>query len=150
MGPRLGKGGVVPYVGTWIEMTVWEIPPQRTIVVPYVGTWIEIYVRNNFQDMEEVVPYVGTWIEIPFSKQEAICITVVPYVGTWIEINSIRRATRAGACRSLRGNVDRNAVTVPSSAMSTCRSLRGNVDRNSAIRLTAVTTLLSFPTWERG
>ena len=33
---------VVPYVGTWIEMTVWGLPRQPIIVVPYVGTWIEM------------------------------------------------------------------------------------------------------------
>ena len=36
-------------------------------VVPYVGTWIEISLVRTSGFLESVVPYVGTWIEI--SKQ---------------------------------------------------------------------------------
>ena len=34
--------GVVPYVGTWIEISFSPEIPGTPIVVPYVGTWIEI------------------------------------------------------------------------------------------------------------
>ena len=33
---------VVPYVGTWIEMSAYVIALPVALVVPYVGTWIEI------------------------------------------------------------------------------------------------------------
>ena len=33
-------------------------------VVPYVGTWIEMTVSQNRDNIDSVVPYVGTWIEI--------------------------------------------------------------------------------------
>ena len=77
---------VVPYVGTWIEMSVADPFNTDYGVVPYVGTWIEIYffggicprlicrsLRGNVDRnsnigcrivSHKVVPYVGTWIEI--------------------------------------------------------------------------------------
>ena len=33
-------------------------------VVPYVGTWIEICGKLSSHRYLDVVPYVGTWIEI--------------------------------------------------------------------------------------
>ena len=33
---------VVPYVGTWIEISIWTPTVCTCWVVPYVGTWIEI------------------------------------------------------------------------------------------------------------
>ena len=33
---------VVPYVGTWIEISRKFAKDAFTIVVPYVGTWIEM------------------------------------------------------------------------------------------------------------
>ena len=36
--------GVVPYVGTWIEITLLKRKRIVIGVVPYVGTWIEICV----------------------------------------------------------------------------------------------------------
>ena len=36
--------------------------------------------------------------------------TVVPYVGTWIEMMLSNAGLTCSSCRSLRGNVDRNAV----------------------------------------
>ena len=33
-------------------------------VVPYVGTWIEISADADASAIMAVVPYVGTWIEI--------------------------------------------------------------------------------------
>ena len=35
---------VVPYVGTWIEISNVITAWKRDTVVPYVGTWIEIVV----------------------------------------------------------------------------------------------------------
>ena len=36
-------------------------------VVPRVGTWIEIFFMPKFRHKEDVVPRVGTWIEIALS-----------------------------------------------------------------------------------
>ena len=55
---------VVPYVGTWIEMTDNQIKRLTGNVVPYVGTWIEIQKMAVCRWIHLVVPYVGTWIEI--------------------------------------------------------------------------------------
>ena len=56
---------VVPYVGTWIEISHNTQSTYTVLVVPYVGTWIEIEALCAYAlDGEEVVPYVGTWIEI--------------------------------------------------------------------------------------
>ena len=38
-------------------------------VVPYVGTWIEITTLLFLQPLPSVVPYVGTWIEMPIRHQ---------------------------------------------------------------------------------
>ena len=37
-------------------------------------------------------------------------VRVVPYVGTWIEIREPQLCRAWRICRSLRGNVDRNAL----------------------------------------
>ena len=78
---------------------------------------------------------------------------VVPYVGTWIEIEKALERLKISHGRSLRGNVDRNALTdvkvdIRGSVVPYVgtwieirlnvgyfpdayrRSLRGNVDRN--------------------
>ena len=55
-------------------------------VVPYVGTWIEITRPPRVSWWPLVVPYVGTWIEIPRGTRHILHFPVVPYVGTWIEI----------------------------------------------------------------
>ena len=36
------SAGVVPYVGTWIEIALQLVAERCSRVVPYVGTWIEI------------------------------------------------------------------------------------------------------------
>ena len=38
----LPRFGVVPYVGTWIEIRPIRLVIALVAVVPYVGTWIEI------------------------------------------------------------------------------------------------------------
>ena len=52
--------------------------------------------------------------------------------------------------RSLRGNVDRNTVSLTFSPYEYCRSLRGNVDRNELENVKRIKAVKSFPTWERG
>ena len=71
---------------------------------------------------------MGTWIEIPHKKYVALSDSVVPYVGTWIEIFYASELSLVNACRSLRGNVDRNNVG----------------------ELIPFDVIESFPTWERG
>ena len=80
----------------------------RSAVVPYVGTWIEISYIASISVSVGVVPYVGTWIEIFDKLCSFFFRKVVPYVGTWIEINILFRSFNVDECRSLRGNVDRN------------------------------------------
>ena len=43
---RQEADNVVPYVGTWIEISSGSISLYRGQVVPYVGTWIEIPLRD--------------------------------------------------------------------------------------------------------
>ena len=85
-------------------MHVVEVPG----VVPYVGTWIEITLLKRKRIVIGVVPYVGTWIEIWKRLRKNTGQKVVPYVGTWIEISDVPGPARADTRRSLRGNVDRN------------------------------------------
>ena len=82
---------------------------SQSKVVPYVGTWIEISLAGTYDYSERVVPYVGTWIEMRtedghiiasrcrslrgnvdrniFRKTSMLQMwCVVPYVGTWIEM----------------------------------------------------------------
>ena len=108
---RKKKYHVVPYVGTWIEISTWCMSITDIEVVPYVGTWIEImFIIYSFQkrgrrslrgnvdrnqynvfllERPFVVPYVGTWIEIIIFFILLLLFDVVPYVGTWIEINNV-------------------------------------------------------------
>ena len=107
---------------------------ENVAVVPYVGTWIEISLARSGADRDQgrslrgnvdrnpwampslhgatgrslrgnvdrnarlallycvsmlVVPYVGTWIEIFWPSFMPFRGKVVPYVGTWIEILSV-------------------------------------------------------------
>ena len=50
---------VVPYVGTWIEMSRPDARSLRSTVVPYVGTWIEIVGLGCTQD--EICWSFPTW-----------------------------------------------------------------------------------------
>ena len=99
--------GVVPRVGTWIEIlrfligstasgrspcgnVDWNVkiyfPWPPAIVVPLVGTWIEMLLGSMAEYVVTVVPLVGTWIEINPPIKAGTLETVVPLVGTWIEI----------------------------------------------------------------
>ena len=42
-----GGGGVVPYIGTWIETELVEELNAINLVVPYIGTWIETRQRYS-------------------------------------------------------------------------------------------------------
>ena len=81
---------------------------RLSLVVPYVGTWIEISYPLAHAPGSPVVPYVGTWIEIDRFRLEMPLSAVVPYVGTWIEIGCAVESWSVSTRRSLRGNVDRN------------------------------------------
>ena len=50
--------GVVPYVGTWIEIFTLKYLYRRCRVVPYVGTWIEMWLLRIFQGPRKSLP---TW-----------------------------------------------------------------------------------------
>ena len=116
---------------------------------------------------------MGTWIEIDNIRNHHHYIPVVPYVGTWIEIRFARFVQVEAACRSLRGNVDRNVDFLHGILSFTGRSLRGNVDRNllqsrseplnssvvpyvgtwiemETAEVNIRSIYPSFPTWERG
>ena len=99
---------VVPHVGTWIEMQLWDLLFLRSIVVPHVGTWIEISIA--LENLSQTTSF-PTWerglkcpetVEIPQGTQSfptwerglkssinnihSKRYHVVPHVGTWIEI----------------------------------------------------------------
>ena len=63
-GGEIRYSNVVPYVGTWIEMSMNRRRMMLPVVVPYVGTWIEIILDVAIRQDGGVVPYVGTWIEM--------------------------------------------------------------------------------------
>ena len=101
---------VVPYVGTWIEMTITRSRTSSclgrslrgnvdrnnlnsiTEDIDMSGRSLRGNVDRNDEDdeiseaIEEVVPYVGTWIEMYLCQNSDDEAGVVPYVGTWIEI----------------------------------------------------------------
>ena len=54
---------VVPYIGTWIETSIFTAGKEESHVVPYIGTWIETIRPSVKRYEQEVVPYIGTWIE---------------------------------------------------------------------------------------
>ena len=162
-------------MGTWIEMRAGISRGKNAPVVPYVGTWIEIsrlrfrlpgvtsrslrgnVDRNSAMRLTAVTTLFCRSLRgnvdrntIGFCKHfrwrgrslrgnvdRNIMSTdgfpskaVVPYVGTWIEIFSSAYCTSGELCRSLRGNVDRNLLEQSCISQPFCRSLRGNVDRN--------------------
>ena len=56
--------GVVPRVGTWVEMILCQSLDWRQIVVPRVGTWVEMMEFDYKASYAHVVPRVGTWVEM--------------------------------------------------------------------------------------
>ena len=63
-------------------------------VAPYVGAWIEtsLYRLQNFN--RYVAPYVGAWIETSLIAITILKPCVAPYVGAWIETRLIRMFVR--------------------------------------------------------
>ena len=121
--PFRGYGSVVPYIGTWIETTVWviglTIMSRRTlyryvdwnlyctsiaikwiIVVPYIGTWIETRSKRLLLSIAVVVPYIGTWIETDGNLKDGltVCRTLYRYVD-WNSWQPVR--VSFGVCRTL-------------------------------------------------
>ena len=77
--------GVVPLVGTWIEMSPKRVTGRDPPVVPLVGTWIEMPL---WQPCLTTRPSCPSWARglkwhNPEQKHEDV---VVPLVGQWIEI----------------------------------------------------------------
>ncbi len=62
--PKVNLHGVVPSVGTWIEIAFSLHFFKASVVVPSVGTWIEIVQFVDINRTDYVVPSVGTWIEM--------------------------------------------------------------------------------------
>ena len=56
-----------------------------TLVTPYVGVWIETTLYSEQKLTSQVTPYVGVWIETDFLRCLVISVYVTPYVGVWIE-----------------------------------------------------------------
>ena len=55
-------------------------------VAPFVGVWIEISLFGGLAGMPTVAPFVGVWIEILVTVIMSCCKPVAPFVGVWIEI----------------------------------------------------------------
>ena len=143
--------GVVPYVGTWIEMFSVSASPTRCSRRSLRGN-----VDRNSEIRHEIEERDGRSLRGNVDRNDC--------VGT---------SAAANYCRSLRGNVDRNGSSkmfynkwvdvVPYVGTwieifnrqnlfhnSLRRSLRGNVDRNANYQTIVIKSKESFPTWERG
>ena len=93
---------------------------------------------------------MGTWIEI-FAPRSCRQPQYRRSLRGNVDRNGLTlKVFRLRLCRSLRGNVDRNVSNHQSQCLAQRRSLRGNVDRNKVDRVIADTSGASFPTWERG
>ena len=55
---------VAPFVGAWIEISIFEYRLSSLAVAPFVGAWIEIHDNRIIKVEESVAPFVGAWIEI--------------------------------------------------------------------------------------
>ena len=136
---------VVPYIGTWIETTVWviglTIMSRRTlyryvdwnlyctsiaikwiIVVPYIGTWIETRSKRLLLSIAVVVPYIGTWIETDGNLKDGltVCRTLYRYVD-WNNGRAVERAVILG--RTLYRYVDWNSWQPVRVSFGVCRTL---------------------------
>ena len=80
-------------------------------VVPYVGTWIEIRSAGRWDLQQRGRSLRGNVDRNDDPVIEVKIKSVVPYVGTWIEIFWKRLRKNTGQSRSLRGNVDRNSAS---------------------------------------
>ena len=145
-----GKLVVVPYVGTWIEMS-----PGSSNSKAIVGRSLRGNVDRNLLRLPWPCTMWSRSLRGNVDRNSDVSgkmqqINVVPYVGTWIEISPPFSPARYRYCRSLRGNVDRNVLAVYAHPILYRRSLRGNVDRNYEKSHQVDGWMLSFPTWERG
>ena len=75
-------------------------------VAPYVGAWIETTVYRCCIYLFQVAPYVGAWIETDYSKSYST--TAVLSLPTWERGLKLYWDTISISheCRSLRGSVD--------------------------------------------
>ena len=89
-----------------LKSPFWNPLKKTHRVVPFVGTWIEISLIRDNCIAFCVVPFVGTWIEIPEDLKTTYDMLVVPFVGTWIEIPTTLPFGLIALCRTLRGYVD--------------------------------------------
>ncbi len=147
---------VAPHVGAWIEMIVscwsWFVG----IVAPHVGAWIEMYTdlftaasilslptwerglkytsSLVINVHRHVAPHVGAWIEILCNFFGSPAHVVAPHVGAWIEISLMRARSFFARCRSPRGSVDWNLLSVYFYVHPVVsRSPRGSVDWNTCM-----------------
>ena len=88
---------------------------------------------NRFAMVSEspVAPFAGAWIEILPRLYPWIRSSVAPFAGAWIEMSQYTLRTPASTCRSLRGSVDWNLISLSPGRSSGGRSLRGSVDWNT-------------------
>ena len=98
------SSGVVPLVGTWIEIAEALKVLRRDKVVPLVGTWIEICRDRCYGRVRESCPSWARGLKCPADRKRSNH-QVVPLVGTWIEILA-HSSTSKYSRRAPRGHVD--------------------------------------------
>ena len=76
-------------MGTWIEIGFEVQELNDKLVVPYVGTWIEMSRMEYSLLMLIRRSLRGNVDRNKPALNDITIITVVPYVGTWIEIRYI-------------------------------------------------------------
>ena len=141
-------------------------------VVPHEGTWIEMFCfQTSAEEGHPVVPHEGTWIEIAYPSTAWMASSVVPHEGTWIEIIWTKRKPGSYAPSFPTRERGLKYFRCTAYAEVCCRSPRGNVDWNllSLVRWFVAVVVphegtwieitrypkfghgsLSFPTRERG
>ena len=75
-------------------------------VAPFVGVWIEISIYLSYCSFKSVAPFVGVWIEMTLIPVGLTSLLVAPFVGVWIEIIILLLLLMCNKRRSLRGSVD--------------------------------------------
>ena len=120
---------VTPFVGVWIETSIFVYPFHKLQVTPFVGVWIETpYHRShplrqlrhtlrgcvdwntglvNMSREKVVTPFVGVWIETEYRAKLSCCPTSHP---SWV--CGLKHSLVLGICQlrrhTLRGCVDWN------------------------------------------
>ena len=98
---------VVPYAGTWIEISSATFRRLMPSVVPYAGTWIEMCMQLLTVHWYTSYPTRVRGLKYSFFLPSHNDLKVVPYAGTWIEMYALPvfvSIYRFG--RTLRGYVD--------------------------------------------